>query len=177
MSDTAIAKRYASALFEVVQGDEAAETRVRGEVSALAEVLAQPELARLVDNPRVSGADKAAILAEVARRTGAGEEASRLLKVLVANGRAGALGEIAGAYGRLVDAARGRQTVTVTASHPLPDAARDRVEQRLRALLGGATEIRHRVDPEALGGLVVQVGGKVFDYSVRNHLMQLRQAI
>lgn len=177
MSDTAIAKRYASALFEVVQGDETAETRVRGDVSTLAGVLAQPELGRLVENPRVAAADKAAVLARIAERTGAGEEAGRLLRVLVDNGRAGLLAEIAEAYGRLVDTARGRRTVTITAAYPLPDAVKGRVEERLRHLLGDRSEIRHRVDPEALGGLVVQIGSKVFDYSIRNHLAQLRQAI
>lgn len=177
MSDTAIAKRYASALFDALGGDEAAETRVRGEVAALAEVLAQPELARLVENPRVADADKSAVLAKLAERTGAGGEASRLLTVLVNNGRAALMPEIAEAYGRLVDASRGRQTVTVTAPFPLPDEARSRVDERLRALLGGGTEIRHLVDPGALGGLVVRVGSKVFDYSVRNHLVQMRQAI
>ena len=62
-------------------------------------------------------------------------------------------------------------------SFPLPETLKTTVEGRLKALVGARAEIRHRVDPEALGGLVVQIGSKVFDHSIRHHLAQMRQAI
>jgi len=177
LSDTVIATRYASALFDVVRGDAAARTQARADLAALAAALAEPGLAALVDNPRVSEADKAAVLDRLAERAGAGATVRRLLGVLAGHGRAALLGEIGAAYDRLADADEGRQHVTVTAAFPLPEAQKAAVERRLKALVGAKAEIRHRVDREALGGLVVQIGSKVFDYSIRNHLAHMRQAI
>jgi len=177
VSDTTIAMRYASALFEVVEGDAAARDRARADLEALAAAVAAPDLGRLLANPRVPPADKARVLDDVAGRVGAGDTARRLLSVLAAPDRAGLLGEVAAAYGRQVDAARGRQAVTVTAAFPLPQALKAGVETRIRALAGADTEIAHRVDPQALGGLAVQIGSKVFDYTVRHHLAHLRQSL
>lgn len=177
MSDTAIAMRYASALFDVVRDDAEARGRARADLAALAAALAEPALAALVENPRISPADQAAVLDRLAERAGAGDAARRLLGVLAAHGRAGLLAEVGAAYGRLADAAEGRARVTVTAAFALPDDLRAAVEARLKAVVGTGAEISHRVDAQALGGLVVQIGSKVFDYSIRNHLAQMRQAI
>jgi F-type H+-transporting ATPase subunit delta len=177
LSDTAIAMRYASALFDVVRGDAAARTRARAGLAALAGAVRDPALAALVDNPRVSEPDKAAVLDRLAERAGAGDPVRRLAGVLAGHGRAALLGEVEAAFGRLADADEGRHHVTVTTAFPLPETLKTTVEGRLKALVGARAEIRHRVDPEALGGLVVQIGSKVFDHSIRHHLAQMRQAI
>jgi F-type H+-transporting ATPase subunit delta len=172
-----IATRYATALFDAVSGAEAVEDRVRADLAALSAVAREEAFRRFVDNPRIVPADKAGVLDTLAARQGAAEPTRRLLAVLAENERAGLLPGIAQAYGRLVDAARGREAVTVTAAFELPADLKADVERRLRALLGARTEIRHRTDAGALGGLVVRIGSKVFDHSIRNRLAQLRQAI
>jgi F-type H+-transporting ATPase subunit delta len=177
LSDTAIAMRYASALFDVVRDDAEGRTRARADLAALSAAVADPALAALVENPRVSPADQVAVLDKLAERAGAGDTARRLLGVLAAHGRAGLLAEVGEAYGRLADAAEGRERVTVTAAFALPDDLKASVESRLKALVGTGAEISHRVDAKAMGGLVVQIGSKVFDYSIRNHLAHMRQAI
>jgi len=169
--------RYASALFDVVRDDGSARTQARADLAALATAVAEPAFAALVDNPRVSEEDKAAVLDRLAERAGAGGAVRRLVGVLAGHGRAALLGEIGAAYGRLADADEGRQRVTVTAAFDLPADLKTGVEGRLKALVGAKAEIRHRVDPQTLGGLVVQIGSKVFDHSIRNHLAQMRQAI
>ena len=175
LSDTA--KRYATALFETVRGDDALQDRLRADLAGLSAVGAEAAFRRFVANPRITPEDKARVLDQVAGRLAAAEPTRRLLALLAANDRAGLIGAVADAFGRLVDAARGREAVTVTAAFDLPADLKGRVETRLRALLGAGTLIRHRSDPGALGGLVVQIGSKVFDYSIRHHLARLRQAI
>jgi len=172
-----IATRYAAALFEAVPGDEALQDRVRADLAALALVAREEAFRRFVENPRIAPPDKARVLEGLAARQGAADPTRRLLAVLAENERGGLLAPIAKAYGRLVDAARGREAVTVTAAFELPGDLKTEVDRRLRALLGARTEIRHRADPATLGGLVVQIGSKVFDHSIKSHLAQLRQAI
>ncbi|MBI5137769.1 MAG: ATP synthase F1 subunit delta [Nitrospirae bacterium] len=176
MSDTIIANRYAAALFEAVGGADAAD-RVRAELSSLAGAVADDSLSRLVANPRVPAADKAQVLTAVGERLGASVKVMNLLRLLLANGRVALLGRVAIAFARLADEAQGRVAVTVTSATPLEGAAKTRVDARVTAILGGKADIRHRVDPAILGGLVVQIGSKVFDNSIRHHLAQLRQAL
>lgn len=175
MSD--IATRYAAALFEAVPGDEAVQDRVRADLTALSGAAREETFKRFVQNPRVTPEDKGQVLDRLAEQQGAAAPTRRLLAVVAEHERAELLPEIAEAYGRLVDAARGREAVTVTAAFDLPADLRSNVETRLRRLLGERTEIRHRADPAALGGLVVQIGSKVFDHSIKSRLAELRQAI
>jgi F-type H+-transporting ATPase subunit delta len=172
-----IATRYATALFDAVSGAEAVEDRVRADLAALSAVAREEAFRRFVDNPRIGPADKAGVLDTLAARQGVADPTRRLLAVLAENERAGLLPGIAEAYGRLVDAARGREAVTVTAAFELAGDLKAEVDRRLKALLGARTEIRHRADPGALGGLVVQIGSKVFDHSIKSRLAELRQAI
>jgi len=172
-----IATRYAAALFETVPGDEALQDRLRDDLAALAAVSREASFRSFVANPRVAPEDKAKVLDRLAERQGAAEPTRRLMAVLAENERAQLLVPIAEAFGRLVDAARGREAVTVTAAFDLSGDLKSRVESRLRGLLGTGTEIRHRADPAALGGLIVQIGSKVFDHSIRSRLAGLRQAI
>lgn len=175
MSDTAT--RYAAALLASARGDGALEDRMRADLDALAAVAAEAGFRSFVDNPRIGPEHKAEVMGALADRVGAADATRRLLSLLAEGERLGAIAAICEAYGRLVDASRGRQNVTVTAAFALPEALEREVDARLTRLLGAGTRIRHRTDPDALGGLVVQIGSKVFDHSVRSHLHQLRQTI
>lgn len=176
MSDSIIANRYAAALFEAAGGADAAD-RVRAELFSLAKAAAADDLAKLVANPRVPAADKVAVLTALGERLEVTEKTMNLLKLLLANGRVKLLGKVAEAFARLADAALGRVAVTVTSASALKGAAKTKVDKQLTQILGGKADIQHKVDPAILGGLVVQVGSKVFDNSIRHHLAQLRQAL
>lgn len=176
MSDASIAKRYATALFEVV-GDVSAAGGVRGELNDLAEILEQPGLRTLLENPRVTPEEKLGVLDAVASRAGASAFVANLLRVLVQNGRGGLLRQVAQEFGRLVDQAEGRVTVTITSAVPLSKNAEKTLSARIASLIGAKADIRHQVDADILGGLVVQIGSKIFDHSIRHQLAQLRHAL
>lgn len=175
MSST-IAKRYAAALYEVVDNPKAAKS-LRGELQQMAEAVELPELRSLLDNPRVTDEQKLGVLDAVAARVSLSDPGRNLLKVLVANGRALLLGRVSRAFGEMVDEAEGRLSVTVTSAIALPKTAATKVDKRIKEILGADADIEHRVDETILGGLVVQVGSRLFDHSIRHQLAQLRQAL
>jgi F-type H+-transporting ATPase subunit delta len=176
LSNTIIANRYAAALFEAVEGGEAAD-KIRTELNTLAEVLSEDQLVSLVANPRVTEADKNSVLDGVAEAVGVSDKTQNLLKLLLANGRVSIMGGVAEAFAKLADQAAGRLVVTVTSATDLSAEAKAGVDSRLTEVLGGKADISHRVDADILGGLVIQVGSTIFDNSIRHHLTQLRQGL
>ncbi len=176
MTDTTIARRYASALFESI-GDATASEQVRGQLSTLADATGQAEFRRFVDNPRVPLEKKQAVLTALAAKAGATDKTANLLALLAQNDRIGHLDAVAEAFGDLVDQAVGRVTVTVTAAISLPGKVMQQVDGKLSEILGGDADICHKVDEAIIGGLVIQIGSKVFDYSIRYQLAKLRQTL
>ncbi len=176
MSDSIVVNRYAVALFEAVQADNLTD-QVRSDFDKLVKVLAFAAPRRLFSNPRISIADKQAVIAGIGERLSLCDPLKRLADLLVVNHRVGLAGAIAARFGELADKASGRERVTITAAIELPKPSRAQVEERLSALVGADAKFRHAVDPDLLGGLIVQVGSRVFDNSVRHHLTQLRQAL
>lgn len=176
MSNAALAKRYAAALYESL-GDVQAADPVRYVLGSLVEALGHDDLRRLLENPRFSTAKKQDVLSALADKLEAPDKVKNLLRVLAANDRALLLADVAQAFSDMVDEAAGRVSVTVTAAIPLPKKTEQQVNARVTEILGQEAEIRHRVDKEILGGLVVQIGSRVFDNSIRNHLAQLRQSL
>ncbi|MFQ5508080.1 MAG: ATP synthase F1 subunit delta [Leptospirillia bacterium] len=176
MSDAVIAKRYAAALFELVT-DAAERDRVRGELGTLGEVMGHEALKSALGNPRIHVAEKQAVVASVAEKVGASERPANLARLLVLNDRMDLFGEVADAFSHMVDEAEGRLVVTVTSAFSLPKDLKSRVDARLTEILGGKAEIRHAEDADILGGLVIRIGSRVFDHSVRYQLARLRQAL
>jgi F-type H+-transporting ATPase subunit delta len=94
---------------------------------------------------------------------------------VVRRGRQGLLGEIAQAYATLVDTRLNRVHAGITVSHE-PDAAlRQQIVERLGEVLGKEVRPLFRTDPNILGGVVVRVGDRIFDGSVRRRLNVLRR--
>lgn len=176
MTDTTIARRYASALFESI-GDVASSEQVRGQLSTLAAATGQAEFRQFVENPRVPLEKKQAVLAALATKAGAEQKAANLIALLAENDRIGDLDAVAEAFGDLVDQAAGRVAVTVTAAITLPGEVMQKVDSKLTGILGGDADIRHTVDERIIGGLVIQIGSRIFDYSIRHQLARLRQTL
>jgi len=176
LSNTVIANRYASALFDILADDDSRRT-VRGELDALAEVMGDPEMQKVQANPRVKPDDKRALLVAVGERLSTSRPAMNLLFTMADNDRINAVSAVADAFGAMVDDASGRVAVTVVSALPLTNDVTGHVDRKVTEILGGEADIRHEVDDTILGGLVVRVGSKVFDNSIRHHLAQLRQGL
>jgi F-type H+-transporting ATPase subunit delta len=172
-----LAGRYALALFDLAQ-DGKALPAVEASVAKLGEALdASPELKALVTSPVISRSDAGRAVAEVAKSLKLDALTTKFLGVLAKNRRLGELGNVVRAFASLAAAHRGEATADVTSAHPLSDAQVKSLKAKLAGRLGRDVAVNLSVDPAILGGLVVKVGSRLVDSSIRTRLNTLAQAM
>ncbi|MDX6490088.1 MAG: F-type H+-transporting ATPase subunit delta [Gaiellaceae bacterium] len=166
---------YARALFEAAQEKgrlEPVRDQLEQVVTAAAEV---PELRELLRNPQLDPRARAAALEDV---LAGGEELLRnFLLVLVDKGRIGALELIAQEFERLVAEAEGVLSAELTTAIELSDDDERRLLKQIEDASGRKVEATRQVDPELIGGIVLQVGSHRLDASVRGRLDRLRRTL
>lgn len=169
--------RYASALFDLAS-ENGSVTAVEGDLERIEAALRESEdFAALIRNPQVSRTEAARTMDAVAPVLGLSELTTKFLGVLAGNRRLFALPEIVRAFFAIAAAQRGEATAQVTSAHPLDEGQIEQLRQRLEAREGRNVTIRTSVDPELLGGLVVTIGSKRIDSSIRTRLSSLAQAM
>jgi F-type H+-transporting ATPase subunit delta len=169
--------RYASALFDLAS--EAGEvTAVEADLEKLEAALGESQdLTALIRNPEVSRAQLSGAMEALGKLLGLNKLTNNFLGVLAQNRRLGELPAIIRAFHTIAAAQRGEVTAEVASAHPLSDKQVEELQQRLRAREGRTVKLRTRVDPALLGGLVVTVGSKRIDSSIRTRLNSLAQAM
>jgi F-type H+-transporting ATPase subunit delta len=174
----ALARRYARALFDAAarQGPEA-PLALRDELRAFAPLLTgHAELRHALRHPGLGAEPRRRVLAALADRAGASVLLRRLVELLAARDRAALLPDVVEAYADIANAARGVVSAEAVSAVGLPEAQ----ARALAAALGGPAgpaELRRGVDPELIGGLLVRVGGKTYDGTVRTRLAALRRRL
>ena len=170
-----IARPYAQAVFELARssGDYTGWSQ---SLSAMAQVSRDPEMKRLIQNPRVSRQEIAQVIADVCG-SGVGEEGRNLLRLLAQNRRLHVLPAIADQYENL--RAEAEQTVQAELESALPvsDSEQQRIADALTARLGRKVELVCRINETLVGGAVIRAGDLVIDGSVRARLEKLAVAI
>jgi F-type H+-transporting ATPase subunit delta len=172
----AIAQRmYARALFEAAQ-EAGRLDRVADDLRALAAALEDvPALAAFLANPQVDPQGKATVLEEVA--ADADELVRNFLRLVAEKGRAAELPEMARELEALVAQAQNRLAVELTTAHELSDEDAEAIVRAIEAATGRTVEATRSVDPELIGGIVLQVGSFRADGSVRGRLERLRREL
>lgn len=174
MKPSTIARNYADALFA------AAETIDRvasfGDlIDAVAGAIAtDPRIAIVLESPRVAKTVKARLLVD-ALEGRAPREFLRFLQAVVRRGRQGLFGEITREYQGLLDRKLNRVHAGVTLTRDPDGKLRDEIVRRLTAALGKEVRGHFRADPAILGGVVVRVGDRIYDGSLRRRLQTLRR--
>jgi F-type H+-transporting ATPase subunit delta len=170
-----IAARYASALFDIAD-----ERHVLDQVAADLETLkallgGNAELAGALRNPTFDSAQQGRAIAEIGKAAGLSPIVQSFLGVLAKNRRLFAIEAVADAF--LADLARrrGQMTVDVTSAQPLTDDQSARLTDKLNQTLAAKVRINAKVDPSLLGGLVVKIGSKLIDSSIRTKLIGLER--
>jgi F-type H+-transporting ATPase subunit delta len=170
MADRQAARRYAQAAFAIAS-DTGTVALWRSELNDVASVLAESGLAPVLASGRVTIEDR---LALVARALDVSPMVLNLARLLVTKGRSLEARAVAEAFGRMADQAAGIEHAEVTTAVTLDAAQLTAIEQQLSRSLGKTVMARSTVDPAILGGVVVRVGDKLLDGSVRSRLKQLR---
>ncbi|MDY3556374.1 F0F1 ATP synthase subunit delta [Gemmata sp. JC717] len=170
-----LARVYAEALLASAQQvSPAAPAELAAELTAFVDAVgADPTVANMLISPVVGKKVRAAAL-----EAALGDRVSRPLRGLIAtlqqNNRLALLRPVAAAYRRLIAEQAGQVPVKITAAAPLTDDQTAKLTENLKKLLKQDPVLNVRVDPDLLGGLVVQVGDSVVDTSVRTRLQTLR---
>jgi F-type H+-transporting ATPase subunit delta len=169
--------RYASALFDLAS-EHGVVTAVEGDLDKLGEALkGSADLAALIRNPKVSRDATAKAMDAVAGVLGLSALTKNFIGVLAANRRLAALPEIVRAFAAIAAAQRGEVTAEVTSAHALTDDQLAQLAHKLKAREGKEVKIKASVDPEILGGLVVRIGSRQIDSSIRTRLNSLANAM
>ncbi|MDG5750728.1 MULTISPECIES: F0F1 ATP synthase subunit delta [Qipengyuania] len=172
-----LAGRYASALFDLAS-EAGTVTAVESDLEKLEAGLHEsPELAALTTNPKISRAAAEKALWGVSAIMGLSELTQNFLGVLAQNRRLSQLPQVIRAFRAIAAAQRGEVTAEVTSAHALTDAQLADLKTKLTAREGRTVKLSTKVDPELLGGLVVTIGSKRIDGSIRTRLNSLSQAM
>lgn len=172
---TGMAGRYASALFALAQEQNAVD-RVAADLQSFDRLVAESaDLARLVRSPAFSAEDQTRALSAVLARAGIGGLAANFFQLVASKRRLFAVRDMIRDFASLVDAASGVKRAEVTVAEPLSDAHLEALKAALREVSGGkSVELAVKVDPAIIGGLVVRLGSRMVDGSLRTKLNSIR---
>ena len=172
-----LAGRYAVALFDLAS-EAGNVSSVEADLDKLDSALGEStDLAALIKNPEVSRADLGKAMGALASLLGLDKLTSNFLGVLAENRRLAELPAMIRAFGAIAAAQRGEVTADVASAHPLSDDQVSSLQEKLKAREGRNVKVRTSVDPDLLGGLVVTIGSKRIDSSIRTRLNSLAQAM
>ena len=173
-----IARPYAEALLKASKDSDAAA--LAAEVTALAQVAADPQMRQFADDPKARAAQVVDVLVSIARTpSGAspGTAAKNLIGTVVDNGRLAALPEIARQFQALLDAQSGISQATVESAFPIDAAQLAEVKAAMERRFLRNLDVNVVVNPELIGGVRVVVGDEVLDTSIRARLEQMKAAL
>jgi F-type H+-transporting ATPase subunit delta len=169
--------RYASALFDLA-AEQGTVTAVESDLAKLSDALAESsDLRAATTNPELSRKAQGAAMAGVVKLLGLSELTGNFLGVLAANRRLAELPAIIRAFRAIAAVQRGEVSAEVTSAHALTDAQLAALKDKLTAREGRTVKLETSVDPDLLGGLVVTIGSKRIDGSIRTRLNSLAHAM
>jgi F-type H+-transporting ATPase subunit delta len=176
-SVSGVSGRYATALFELAR-DEKSVDAVKTDLDNFNVMLNDSaDLKRLVRSP-VYGADvQQKALAAVLEKAGISGVAANFLKVLTANRRLFAVADVIRAFNTLVAKFRGEVSADVTVADALSDKNLDSLKVALKTVTGKDVALNVKVDPAIIGGLVVKLGSRMIDSSLRTKLNSIKHAM
>ena len=169
--------RYATALFELAQEENAIEP-VAADLSRFQKLLDESEdLRRLVRSPVFSAEDQLAALDAILARAEIGGLAANFIRLATRNRRLFAIADMIKAYRVLVAQSKGEVAAEVTSAEPLADAHLEELKAAIKASIGRDVDIALKIEPAILGGLIVKVGSRMVDNSLKTKLQNLRIAM
>lgn len=172
-----LAQRYAAALLELAE-DKHALDAVSADLVALGHMIADSsDFQKLISSPLMDRTDQARAIGAVAKAAGFGDLTQRFLGLVAANRRSFALPAIVKSFQKMLADKRGEVAAEVTAAHALTDAQKAAVSDAIKRVVGGKVSIDMKVDPSLLGGLIVRVGSRMIDGSVKTKLQKLQLAM
>ena len=173
-----MAGRYATALFELALDAKAVDA-VKADLDRFAAMVADSaDLLRLVRSPVFGPDEQGKALAAVLEKAGIGGLAANFLKLVTSNRRLFAARDMIKGFNTLVARWKGEVSAEVTVAEKLADRHIDALKGALKTATGGkAVDLNVKVDPSIIGGLVVKLGSRMVDSSLRTKLNAIKHAM
>jgi len=172
-----LAARYATALFELAEEEGALDAVARDLAAAREAWDVAPELRKIARGPLVERDQLERLAGELGERLGVGRIVSNFLRLLGRGRRLWLLPHVVERFGAMLAERRGEARAEVTSALPLSEQQVERLRKALEAGMGRKIRLETRVDPELVGGLVVQIGSRMIDASLKTRLQQLELAM
>jgi len=175
--DTTLAKRYATALVEIAQEQNALD-KYAADLNALSKLVEESrDFREVLINPVFTKEDKKKIAGPVLQKMGADPMVINFVYLLIDRKRIEQLTGIEKAFRAKVDEIRGITRGQVTSAEPLEQAELAQLTEKLANITGKQVIVTTKVDPSLIGGLVAKVGDMVFDGTIRTQLNQLKESL
>ena len=172
-----IARRYATALYDLADEQNLLDA-VKADLDAVGALIdASADLRLLIQSPLFTRRDQARAIAAVLEHAGIAELVRRFVAVVAENRRLSALPAMIAAYSALLAERRGEVTAEVTSATPLSATQLAAIDTALGHAIGGKVAVDTRVDPSIIGGLIVKVGSRMIDNSLKTKLQRLQLAM
>ena len=172
-----MAGRYATALFDLARETNAIDA-VKADLERFDTLVGESaDLNRLVRSPVFSAAEQLQALSAVLERAGIGDLAAKFLKLVTANRRLFAARDMVRGYRELVALHKGEVTAEITVAERLKDDHVAALKSALKAVSGKDVDLNIKIDPAIIGGLVVKLGSRMVDTSLRTKLNAIRHAM
>ncbi len=172
-----IARPYASALFDLANETKSV-AMVEKSLDALAALIDESaDFRRFLVSPLITQDEKMPVIGDILAKSGADNEVANFVKTVAANGRLFALPQMISEFKRLCADARGEVSAEVTSAAPLTKAQLKALADTLKSEIGKTVTLDTQVDPGLIGGLVVKVGSRMIDSSLRTKLTAMKIAM
>lgn len=172
-----LADRYAAALYAYASDEHALDPTVEQMQTLGSLIDDSQDLRRLLESPLIDVQTAQKVVRAVLAEQGFGKIVQDFVSVVVSNRRMRALRRIVNAFAALVAEKRGVVVAEVTTAHPLTDVQEQQLRARLIESGYGNVNIVKSIDPSLLGGLVVKIGARLYDSSLKSRLQRLQYAM
>ncbi|MEL6618530.1 MAG: F0F1 ATP synthase subunit delta [Pseudomonadota bacterium] len=174
---TGIAARYASAVYDLAKEGKAVKT-LEGDIDTLSTAIAESaDFNALIHSPIYSREEQAAAVTAVAKKAGLSELMTNTLALMADKRRLFVVPQLLQALRAVIAEDKGEVTADVTSAKALTKAQSDKLAKTLKARMGKDVTINASVDESLIGGLIVKVGSKMIDTSIRSKLASLQNAM
>lgn len=172
-----VARRYARALFELCSPDE--YENVRDGLLAFANLYtANPELQLALQNPAYPVSQRAESAEELVSKISGGRgNLSRLVALLISNGRVRMIADVAQAFKNIIENFKKLVSVEISSAFELPEVEKNKYRDLLKSQAGNLSSIEWKVQPELIGGFVVRCGDRLVDRSLRGAINNLKESL
>ena len=173
---TTTSKEYAEALFELAAGDQVLGETLDGLVTVISAFKQTPEYRALLQSAAIGKAERIAALEE-AFRGKIPDVLLGVLRMMVSRGHIGEIENMAREYEELSREYRGESVAIVTSAVPLKESEAVALRAELEKRFARKLTLRCETDPSLIGGIRVEVEGRVIDGSIRNKLEQIKEVM